>query len=186
MSDGCSLRALESYRDYLCLLARLQLDPRLRAKVDPSDVVQQTLLQAHQAWGQFRGRSDREVGQWLRQILARNLAHVGRDWRRARRDLSRECSLEASLERSGSRLGPWLAAEQSEPGSGVHREEQLLHLAEALATLPDVQREAVVLHYLHGWSLAAIGAHQGRSPKAVGSLLHRGLKQLRAHLPDPE
>jgi RNA polymerase sigma-70 factor (ECF subfamily) len=98
MSDGCSPRALESYPDYLCLLARLQLDPPLRVKLDRSDVVQQTPLQAHQAWGQFRGRSDVELGQWLRQILSRNLAHAGRDFRRARRDLARECSLEASLE----------------------------------------------------------------------------------------
>src|SRR5438045_8153147 len=112
MGDECSPRALESYRDYLCLLARLQLDPRLRAKVDPSDVVQQTLLQAHQAWGQFPGGSDLELGQWLRQILSRNLSHIGRDLRRARRDLDRECSLEAGLEESGSRLGPWVAAEQ--------------------------------------------------------------------------
>jgi RNA polymerase sigma-70 factor (ECF subfamily) len=177
---------LESYRDYLRLLARLQLDPRLRAKLDPSDMVQQTLLQAHQAWGQFRGRNDLELGLWLRQILSRNLSHVGRDFRRARRNVARECPLEASLEQSASGLGPRLVDEQPEPGSRVDREERLLHLAEALAMLPDDHREAIVLHYLQGWSLASIGTHQGRSTKAVGSLLHRGLKQLRAHLPDTE
>jgi RNA polymerase sigma-70 factor (ECF subfamily) len=59
-------------------------------------------------------------------------------------------------------------------------------LAEALATLPDAQREAIVLHYLQSWPLAAIGEHQSRSTKAVGSLLHRVLKQLRAHLSDLE
>src|SRR5689334_22701583 len=105
MSDVASSHALESYRDYLRLLARLQLDPRLRAKLDASDLVQQTLLQAHEAWGQFRGRSDGELAQWLRQILSRNLSHVGRDFRRARRDLSRECPLEANLEQSGSHIG---------------------------------------------------------------------------------
>jgi RNA polymerase sigma-70 factor (ECF subfamily) len=186
MGDDLSPHSLESHRDYLRLLARLQLDPRLRTKLDASDVVQQTLLQAHQAWDQFRGRSDVELGRWLRQILARNLARAGRDLRRARRDLARERSLEASLEESASRLAGWPAADQSAPGDRAVREERLLHLAEAMAALPEAQREAVTLHYLHGWPLAAIGERLGRGPKAIGGLLHRGLRQLRAALHDLE
>src|SRR2546421_12928759 len=72
---------LESYRNYLRLLARTGLDGGLQDKADPSDVVQETLLKAHQHFGQFRGRTDAELAAWLRQILARNLTDLARRYR---------------------------------------------------------------------------------------------------------
>ena len=89
MIDGAEL---EQFRPYLQLLARLQLSPRLRSKLEPSDIVQQTLLHAHEARAQFRGRTEAEVAAWLRKILARNLAHALRDYGREKRDISREQS----------------------------------------------------------------------------------------------
>ncbi len=174
--------ALERFRDYLRLLARLQLDGRLQAKLDPSDLVQMTLLKAYQARAQYRGSSPAEQAAWLRQILANTLANAVRDLGRGKRDLALERSLEASLADSSSRLEGWLAAEQSSPSQQAERNEQLLQLAEALAQLPEVQREVLLLRHCQGWSLADIARHLGRSRPAVASLLRRGLKQLRQHL----
>jgi RNA polymerase sigma-70 factor (ECF subfamily) len=164
----------------------MQVDPRLQGRVDPSDIVQQTLLQAHQGLNQYRGRTDRELVAWLRQILARNLSHALRDLGRAKRDVNRERSLDQALEESSVRLEAWLAAEQSSPSQRAERNEQVARLADALATLPEAQREAIVLHYWQAWTLPGIGRHLNRSPAAVAGLLHRGLKQLRALLQEPE
>jgi RNA polymerase sigma-70 factor (ECF subfamily) len=173
---------LEQHRDYLRVLARLQLSPALKGKLDPSDAVQLTLLKAHQAIGQFRGRTAGELAAWLRQILARTLANAVRDQGRGRRDVARERSLERALEESSARLGGWLVAEQSSPSQQAVRDEQALVVVRALAGLPEAQREALLLKHCQGWSLAEIGQHLDRSPTAVASLLQRGLKQMREHL----
>lgn len=178
--------ALERYRSYLVLLARLHLAPRLRGKLDASDIVQQTLLEAHQAVGQFRGRSAGEQAAWLRQILARNLANAARDFGRAKRDVTREQALRAGLDESASRLEGWLIAEQPSPSQRLERQERAVRLAEALAGLPENQREAVVLRHFDGQSLTAIGAILGCSTAAVTGLLHRGLKNLRQLLSELE
>src|SRR6516225_8608246 len=93
-------RGLERFRSYLLLLARIRLDPMVRAKVGASDVVQQTLFEAHRDGAQFRGRSVGEQAAWLRQILARNLANVVRDLRRDKRDVAREQGLCVALDES--------------------------------------------------------------------------------------
>jgi RNA polymerase sigma-70 factor (ECF subfamily) len=179
-------RHLEQFRAYLRLLARARLDPRLQAKLDPSDIVQQTLLEAYQALDQRRGQSPEQVACWLRQILARNLANAVRDFRRDKRNIDREQSLEAIAHDSSAHLNACLAAEQSSPSQQAQRQEEAARLAAALATLPEAQREVLVLRHCHGWSLHDIGQHLGRSAAAVAGLLHRGLEQVRAQLQERE
>jgi RNA polymerase sigma-70 factor (ECF subfamily) len=171
-------QVLERYRDYLHLLARLQLEPRLRARIDLSGVVQQTLLDAHVALPRFRAEGGVLIA-WLRRILANNLGDEVRKLATGKRDLGREQSLEQALEASSARLENWLAAEQSSPSAQMQREEQALRLAQALAALPEAQREALVLRHWHDWSLAQIAAHLQRSPAATAGLLKRGLEKLR-------
>lgn len=179
-------RGLDRFRDYLRLLARLHLGPALRAHMDPSDVVQQTLLEAQQALAQFRGTSDAALAGWLRQILARNLADAARAAGRAKRDVTRERSLEQALDESSARLEGCLAADQTSPSEHAVRAERLAQLAEAIAALPEPQREAVVMRHLEGLSLAAIAERLGRTEAAVVGLLQRGLRTLRQHLEPDE
>jgi RNA polymerase sigma-70 factor (ECF subfamily) len=171
-----SPRPVEDYRDYLHLLARLQLDPRLRAKIDPSDIVQQALAKAHQHREQFRGQTAAEQACWLRRILANTLVDAARKFGR---ELDLQHSLEQAVQGSSARLEAWLEAEQSSPSEVAHRQEQLLRLASALAALPPEQREAVEMHHLRDQPVADIARDTGRTEASVAGLLRRGLKRLR-------
>lgn len=181
-SQNCELPssvALDHYRSYLALLARCHWNPRLQGKFDPSDVVQQTLVQAWQGLGEFRGATEGELRAWLRQILTRHLADLARDFGRAKRDLQLERSLEAQVSASSIRMEAWLDDQQSSPQEKAERNEQLVQLAAALAELPAAQQEAVSLHHLHGLSVGEIAVLMERSATAVGGLLKRGLRTLR-------
>jgi RNA polymerase sigma-70 factor (ECF subfamily) len=179
-------RPLEGYRDYLRLLARTQLGPRLQAKLDASDVVQQALLQAHAFQGQFRGTTEAEKLAWLRAILANVLAAAARRFEARARDVGRERSLAGDLELSSSRLECLLAADQTSPSQRAIRCEELLRLAAALARLPEDQRRVVELHHLKGLPVAEVAEQMGRTCPAVVGLLFRGLKKMRELLREPE
>jgi RNA polymerase sigma-70 factor (ECF subfamily) len=175
-------KALERYRPYLQLLVRLEIDERLKGKLDSSGVVQQTLLEIHRDRDQFLGSNEAQRLAWLRQVLAHNLADEVRRLGAQRRDVGREQSLEQALENSSARLEAWLTAEQPSPSQQLIRQEQLLRMAQALEELPDEQRQAIELHHLHGQSLNEVAAQMGRSRGAVAQLIFRGLRRLRQQL----
>ena len=171
---------LEEYREYLRVLARLRLKSWLHDRIDPSDVVQQAMLKAHQHRDQFRGQNQAQWRAYLRSILANTVAD-------AISALPQEKAIQNALDESSARLEAWLAAEQSSPSQKVQREEMLLRLAEALTSLSDDERAALELRYFQEppWSLADIAKQLNRpSAKAVAGLLARGLAKLRELLRD--
>jgi RNA polymerase sigma-70 factor (ECF subfamily) len=175
-------QSLERYRNYLLVLARFHHSPRLRGKLDPSDIVQSALLHAHAHQDQFRGDNGAEFLAWLRAILANELAEAVRRFSRQRRDVKLEQSLHQAVDDAANRVASWLVAEGSSPSHQAVRREELLAMADALAELPSDQRRAVEVHHLQGFSLAETAAQLGRSREAAAGLLYRGVRSLRARL----
>jgi RNA polymerase sigma-70 factor (ECF subfamily) len=173
---------LEPFRKYLRVLAELHLDRKLRGKLDPSDVVQQTMLRAYSALGEVRDHRPEVLVAWLRRILARTLADAVKHYERDKRDVALERSLEADLDRSASAFAARLAADQTSPSGRAERNEELLRMVEALTELPEHMREVVVLKHCQGWTLPRIADRIGRSVPSVASLLRRGLEELRNRL----
>jgi RNA polymerase sigma-70 factor (ECF subfamily) len=174
-------RHLDGFREYLRLLARLQLSARLAGKIDLSGVVQQTLVEAYQARDDFPSGAARQAA-WLRRALANNLTDEIRRLGSRGPERVEERSLEQALEGSSARLEACLACEAPTPGHAAIHKEQLARLAETLLELADDQKVAVELHHLQGLSLADVGQRLGRSREAVAGLIFRGLKKLRSLL----
>lgn len=172
------LDAWERYRDYLHLLARLRLPPALRARVGASDVVQQSLLEAHRAGEQLAALDEPARAAFLRRLLENNLKDLVRGHHAQARDVARERSIDEELAHSSARPGA-LASPAPTPSEHVCRQEELLALASALARLPEEQRLAVEMKHLQGHSVADVAVALGKSETAVGGLLRRGMAKLR-------
>jgi RNA polymerase sigma-70 factor (ECF subfamily) len=170
---------LDSYRNYLRLLARTGLDASLQGKADPSDLVQEAMLKASQCFGQFRGTTDAELAGWLRQILARCLADFVRRYRTGVRRAGREQSLDQLLNRSSQAMERILATNGNSPSASAQRRDLGVVLSDALAQLSEDHREVVVLFHLEGLGWEEVARRLGRTEGAARKLWARALKQLR-------
>jgi RNA polymerase sigma-70 factor (ECF subfamily) len=176
---------LGRYRNYLTLLARQQIGPRLQGKVDASDLVQETFLAAHRNFVLFRGSGERELVGWLRQILVTQLAlHVRRYLGTQRRDARLEQQLADALEQSSAVLDRGLVDPASSPSQRAARRERVVLLADALERLPADYRAVIVWRHLDGLPFADVAQRMGRSVESVKSLWARALARLRCTLRD--
>jgi len=184
--DGAALgRLLELYRNYLALLARLQIGRRLQGKVDESDLVQETFLEAHRHFGRFRGTTEAELMTWLRQILAGVVANLLRHYYGTqRRNVRLEQELADDLAHSSQALAGGLAARQSSPSERAARREQAVLLADALGRLPEAYQEVIILSHLEGLTFPEVARRMGRSLDSVKNLWARALARLRRSLKD--
>ncbi|MFO1065119.1 MAG: sigma-70 family RNA polymerase sigma factor [Pirellulales bacterium] len=174
-------RLLEDYRAYLTVLAQRYLDPRLRGRLDPSDVVQVTFLEAQRDLPSFRGRQIEELLGWLRHILRNNVSsahqnHLFTQKRSAGRERSN------TPNDSGPAITDMVPSETTSPSQRVMRDEAAVYLASCLLELPETQREALRLRYVEGRSLKEISAEMSKSEMAVAGLLKRGLQTLRERM----
>lgn len=174
---------LMSFGNYLTLLARVQIGPRLQGKVDEGDIVQETFLDAHRQFAQFRGNSEAEVAAWLRTILAGKLGQVMRRYVHSKgRDVAVERELAARLEESSQALDGGLAASISSPSQRAQRRERSVLLADALAKLSEEHREVIILHHLQGLTFGDVAQRLGKTENSVQKTWIRALANLRQKL----
>jgi RNA polymerase sigma-70 factor (ECF subfamily) len=168
-------------RDYLLLAANQKLDADLQGKLSPSDIVQETFLEAQRDFTQFRGQGKDEWLGWLGQILAHNLANATRQFRAtAMRDVRREVPLHGSD--SNPATAPPLIVDTPSPSNKVIAREQQQALQQALTQLPDHYQEVLRLRYDQDLGFAEIGQALNCSSEAARKLWARAIHQLEQNL----
>jgi len=170
---------LAKYRPLLLLQARqLQQDRRLLVRFDWSDLVHETLLKAHCDLAEFKGKSEAQLIQWLRQILAHTAIDRARHDLAGRRDVRLERSLRIAVGDSSACLDKFLAGRSPSPSERIRKQEFQLRLAEAMEQLPPRQRDVFIGRKLLGKSLGDLAADLNLTKKAVAGLLSRAMQKL--------
>lgn len=178
-ADLCAL--VETYRDYLLSVARHRLPKDLAVKVAPSDVVQETMLQAAQNIQQFRGTTDEELRQWLQTIIMRNVIDAHRHFRRvSKRDLTREIP----LDQTNSNLSPTqaLIGREESPSARLRRSESALALHAAISRLSMEYQLVIRQHSFEKKGFEEVGKSLNRSADAARKLWARAVEKLAQEL----
>ncbi len=179
------------YRNYLRMVVRTGLGPKLRERVELSDVVQEALVEVVRQFPQFTGQNEAALVGWLRRLVGQKLADLGRYHSRAKRAgggaaLPLDSPWNDAAAESGGgggRLLDMLALSQTSPSEAASRRELVVILADALADLPEQEAEVLWLYHADGLSFEAIGDQLGISRKSVRGIWARGLKGLQRHMP---
>ncbi|MBI5760211.1 MAG: sigma-70 family RNA polymerase sigma factor [Planctomycetales bacterium] len=173
-------RLLEMYRNYLSLLARMEVGQRLQRKLDASDLVQETFLDAHRNFANFEGRTEAQFLAWLRTILAGKAANTIRHYIGTQgRDIRLEQELSASFDLSSLRLDQLATASVASPSQQAIRREQAVMMADTLQRLPEDYREVILLRHWEELSFPEIAARMKRTVDSVEKLWVRALARLR-------
>ena len=171
---------LNSYRNYLHLVAVQKLGLDLQPKVGASDLVQDTFVDAQKDFAEFQGTTSAEFANWLERMLVHNIVDCVRQFRETEK---RQINREVSLDQVGADGQPVIDVEQASTPSGhaVAREEEV-RLERELSRLPDDYRQAIVLRNHGGRSFEEIGNLLNRSPDAARKLWGRAVLRLRKEL----
>jgi RNA polymerase sigma-70 factor (ECF subfamily) len=171
---------LGRYRPLLRVQAELiDLHPLIRVRFDYSDLVNESLLRAHEQRDQFQGHTEAELIAWLQRILQNQAIDMIRKERAKKRDAFRDRSIEDAVENSSVCVRNLLPVRGPSPSEHLQREEQMVRVAWAVSQLEEDQRQAFIARHMMELPIADIATLMERSPKAVAGLLLRGRKRLR-------
>ena len=175
-------RLFECCRNYIAIIARTKVETWMRAKFDGSDLVQQTMLEAYQAFDQFEGQTEEEWLVWLKRILTHNTQDAIRHFRTSKRDAGRERSSASTSSSDSDVRSPEPELDLPTPSRIMMRQEEDLALANAIAQLIPDHQEVINLRSLQRLPFDEVAVRMGRTRPAVQMLWMRAIKRLESLL----
>jgi RNA polymerase sigma-70 factor (ECF subfamily) len=173
-------RLLERHRGRLKRMVAVRADPRLAARLDPSDIVQESLADAARKLDGYLRERPLPFYPWLRRLALERLAALHRRHAQARRrSVTREEEALGLADRSALLLADRLFARNSSPSARLRRDELRVRVRAALGRLPERDREVLVLRHLEGLPAREIAAVLGTTEGAVNTRHVRALQRLR-------
>jgi RNA polymerase sigma-70 factor (ECF subfamily) len=180
--DETAVRGLlERHRERLARMVRTRMDPRVRGRIDPSDVVQETLAAASQKMTRYLSEQPLPFYPWLRQIAWEKLCHLhDRHLRAAKRSVLREHFFHPDIsDESALELAERFIGQSSSPSAEALRHELRQRVRQALDALPEADREVLLLRYLEQLPSREIAIIMGVSEAAVNMRHMRSLQRMR-------
>jgi RNA polymerase sigma-70 factor (ECF subfamily) len=161
---------------YLRVAAHQDLGAALRSRIDAADVVQETLIEACRDFPYFRGKTEKSLFAWLRQILHNNLTN---ERRRHITAAMRSIRCEVPLNKTVlNRLKDVAQSEWASPREQAQAQERSESLERALRKLPEHYRQVLLLHTWEELTFAEIGKRLHCSAEAARKLWGRAVKEL--------
>jgi RNA polymerase sigma-70 factor (ECF subfamily) len=172
---------LEHYRDYLLRIANNEFPRDMVGKIAPSDLVQETFLQAARDFPGFVGGTEAELRAWLRQVLLNNLRDAHKYWQQThKRAGAAELAQQGGA--SSSLFQPKLISPESSPSALVRAAEDRQRVQAALQKLPEEYRQVIELRTFDGLQFAEVGIAMNRSSEAARKLWTRAIDCLAEEL----
>jgi RNA polymerase sigma-70 factor, ECF subfamily len=173
-------RLLEFYRPYLLIVATGEIGRRLAVRCDAEDIVQLTMLKAHQGFSGFTGQNEPQFSDWITTILRNSVIEMRRKHGAGKRDLDQEVQWQNDGTATRPPFDP--AGSDTSISKRMIKRENAVRLAHRLQLLPQSQQEALRLKFFEGMSVAEIAQQMGGTNTAVAGLLKRGLAGLRQNM----
>jgi RNA polymerase sigma-70 factor (ECF subfamily) len=170
------------HRDRLLRLVNLRMDDRLRGRVDPSDVIQETYLEAAGRLPDYLRHVDMPFYVWLRFLTAQKLAELHRHHLHVKaRDVNREVPLFSGRlpEASSALLAAQLLGRATTPSQAAMRAERQCRLQEALDSMEPADREVIVLRHFEQLSNVETARVLGTNDSTASTRHLRALKRLK-------